>query len=309
MKKKILVFLLAVMVTAVFLPAAMAASWDNPDVTSPYSVTVIPVRQRTVFGQAYTDQYFGTAVAGDDISMAIRVEVPDKPRAATLTVKAQNAVLDCALTATLPMTQGVYYLKSTGEFSSVFTVITGYATGSPTVTATITGTERVTSVGQYSITRSDGYIVASAGRGVQFCPDAKGKIYTSYVIGSNFKTKLTSYILTEDSEAGVIARDVLRVMGIDGAALLGGNVYMTDRLLAANFGVLIDTEFTKTWGITASAPTTTLPVTAVADVPSTGWKTDAIVIGGICVLCLIVWLVRKDVRDFIRAAKEDKRRE
>lgn len=283
--RKLFAMLLAVLLMLTAVPA-LAATWDNPDVTSPYSVTVIPVRQRTVFGQTYTDQYFGAAAAGDNIMFAVRVEVPDKPRAATLTVKAQNAVLDCVLTGTLPMTQGVYYMKSTGEFSTVFQVITGYCTGVPSVTASIRGDERVTSVGQYSIVRSDGYIVASAGRGVQFYSDAKGKVYTSYVIGSNFKTKLTSYILTEDSEAGVIARDVLRVMGIDGAALLGDNVYMTDRLLSANFGVLIDTEYTKTWGVTA--PTTTLPVTAVADVPSTGMAGELFVCAGICAMILIV---------------------
>lgn len=309
--RKILLLLLALVMLFAITAPAYAVSWGDPVVTSPYTVSVIPVRQRTVFGQTYLEQYQGAAVAGDDIYAAVRVEVPENPRAGTLTIKAQNAVLDCVLTSTLPMTQGVYYLSPAGGFTTAFTVISGYATGNPTVTATVTGTERVTSVGQYGIVRSDGYIVTANGKGMQFCPDAKGKVYSSFVLHSTEKHKLTSYLLLEDSEEGVIARDVLRVLGIDGTTLLNGGIYMTDRLLAANFGLLVDVEVSKTWGdvgiLVSATPAPTLSVTPITEVPNTGWETNAFVIVGICILCLLGWLNRKDITSFINAMNKEEK--
>ncbi len=62
--KKLLATLLAVLLVLTAVPA-FATTWDNPDVTSPYSVTVIPVKlDVNLFGQTSYTQDFGAAKAG-----------------------------------------------------------------------------------------------------------------------------------------------------------------------------------------------------------------------------------------------------
>ena len=87
----------------------------------------------------------------------------------------------------------------------------------------------------------------------------------------------------------MICRNVLRTMDIDGAALLGGSVYMTDRLLAANFGALIDTGAAKTWGAAPQAAPSViaLPLSAVPEVPATGIAGDLFVCGGVLAMVVI----------------------
>lgn len=283
---------LMLMMSAVLLltgTAGLAASWADPEPVSPYGVAVIPLRERTVFGQTYTEQYFGAAAAGDDIAMAIRIEVPENAQPATLRLEAENAVLNCVYSAELPMAQGVYYLQSNGVFFKELQVIKGYCSGVPTVSAHIDGKEKINSIGQYAIIRSDGYIVTENRRGMAFHTDAKGKVYAAFVLDTNSKTKLTAYLLNEDSEAGVICRNVLRAMDIDSSALLDGSVYMTDRLLAANFGALIDTEAVKSWGAApqATPSVTALPLSTVPEVPATGIAGDLFVCGGILAMVVI----------------------
>ena len=87
--KKLFALLLAVMLMLAAVPA-FAADWSNQEVTSPYSVTVIPVKLTVnLFGQTSYTQDFSAAKAGDTINFAVCVEIPDKPQAATLKIMTQ----------------------------------------------------------------------------------------------------------------------------------------------------------------------------------------------------------------------------
>lgn len=265
--KKILTIILAFTLVMSMSVTAFAADWSNRDVTSPYKVSIIPVKVKTnMFGQSGYAEDFSSAVAGDTVACVIRVDVPEKTQDATLTLKSTNVVLNAVNSATVPMTQGVYYLTADGNFSNSFSVITGYCTGVPTVTANIRGAKTVESVGSLYVTKSDGYIFAENGRGIVFYTDSLGKIYSSYVFGMDYRYKLTSSILAEDSEVGAVARNVLRILGMDGASVVNGTIYITDEILAANFGQVVNATNTHTWG----AVLTTIPVTLVPEVPATG---------------------------------------
>ena len=295
--KKLFAILLAVLLMLTAVPA-LAATWDNPDVTSPYSVTVIPVKLTVnLFGQTSYTQDFSSAKAGDTVNFAVRIEIPDKPQAATLTIKANNAVLNTATTATLPLSAGVYYLTADGAMQKDFCILSAYCTGVPTVSAYVKGSATVSSAGSLAISAdSNGFVFSDSGRGVAFYPDAQGKVYSSYVFGLDFKYKLTAEILAADSEAGSIARYVLKTLGMDGNALLGGSIYMSKNILAKNFGVLVDTETHKTWGET-TYPVTAVPVDTVPEVPATGFIDVAfrIVIG--LVIVGLFWLILKRIDD------------
>lgn len=265
--KKILTILLAFALVLSASVTAFAADWSNRDVVSPYSVAIIPVKITTnMFGQTSYTQDFSTASAGDSVSFVVRVEVPEKSQEATLTLKSSDLVLNAVNLANVPVTHGVYYLTALGTFSSSFSIISGYCTGVPTVTANIRGAKTVESVGTLHITKSDGYIFSENGRGVAFYTDSLGKVYASYVFGIDYRYKLSSTILSEDSEVGAVARKVLKILGMDGADVLNGSVYITDDILAMNFGRLVNTSASHTWG----ADVKIIPVTPVAEVPATG---------------------------------------
>ena len=62
--KKIFAFIMVMVFLLTAVPV-LAATWDNPDVTSPHSVTVIPVKLTVnLFGQTSYTQDFGAAKAG-----------------------------------------------------------------------------------------------------------------------------------------------------------------------------------------------------------------------------------------------------
>lgn len=306
--KKLLATLLAVLLVLTAVPA-FATTWDNPDVTSPYSVTVIPVKlDVNLFGQTSYTQDFGAAKAGDTVSFAVRVEIPDKPQAATLTIKANNAVLNSATTATLPLSAGVYYLTADGAMQKDFCILSAYCTGIPTVNAYVKGSATVSSAGSLAInTDSNGFVFSDAGRGMSFYADAAGKVYSSYVFGLDFRYKLTSEILAADSEAGSIARYVIKTLDMDGNALLAGNIYMSKNILAKNFGVLVNTETSKTWGdAPQTMPSTiTLPVSPIAEIPATGAESNLIVISGVLLILGIAWLIYEMVRDIKKEIKKE----
>lgn len=297
--KKLFAMLLAVLLMLTAVPA-LAATWDNPDVTSPYSVTVIPAKLTVnLFGQTSYTQDFSSAKAGDTVNFAVRIEIPDKPQAATLTIKANNAVLNTATTATLPLSAGVYYLTADGTMRKDFAILSAYCTGAPTISAYIKGNATVSSAGSLAIsTDSGGFVFSDSGRGMSFYTDTAGKVYSSYVFGLDFRYKLTSEILAADSEAGSIARYVLKTLGMDGNALLGGSIYMSKNILAKNFGVLVDTETHKTWGET-TYPVTAVPVDTVPEVPATGLVGDIFTAFGIIVMIGIAWLIYKMILDFM----------
>jgi len=91
--------------------------------------------------------------------------------------------------------------------------------------------------------------------------------------------------MADNGEPAAVARGVLRALSMDEAALLSGNVYMTERLLAANFGALVDTEVSKTWGYTVTELPTTPPqaIIPAAGVPETGAADDLLM----CALILL----------------------
>lgn len=281
--KKILCLTLTLLL---LLPASASAAWDNPQTTSPYSVGIIPVREKTdIFGKKSYTQDFETASAGDSIAFVIRVEVPENPRPAQLHLTGQNATINSALLATLPDAPGLYYYKADGTFSPDMTPISAYCTGTPTITASIKGTEQIASAGGYFITRSDGYIFAANGRGMELYPDAQGRVYAAWVFGPGYRHRMSAALMADAGEPAAVARGVLRALSMDEAALLSGNVYMTERLLAANFGALVDTEVSKTWGYTVTELPTTPPQTIipVAGVPATGAEDEFLM----CALILL----------------------
>ena len=287
--KKILSILLAALLLLCVSPA-MALDWSNPDVVSPYSVGIIPIKVSTnIFGQATYSQEFGAAAAGDTINFAVRVQVPDNPSSAVLTIKASNAVINSATTATVPKTAGVYYLCADGSMTTAMTFISGYCTGVPTISAYIKGADTIDSAGTLQIaTDSGGYVFYDSGRGMEFYTDSTSRVYSSYVFGLDYRYKLTSAIAAEDSEAGTVARYVLSTLGIDSAQLLAGKVYMSNRILAANFGKLVDTETSKTWGINAVA------ITPVAEVPATSGPYDLIsfIFASVCLVAVFFFAFR-----------------
>lgn len=278
---------------------ALAANWSNSTTTSPYSVAVIPVKRSTnVFGQDTYAQEYNSAAAGDSIYFAVRVDVPENPVAAQLTLKATNAIINAPTAATLPSAQGVYYLQESGGWSSSFVVLNGYCTGSPTVTAAIRGLAQLDSVGSYTIARSDGFVFLSdTGKGMAFYTDATDRVYSAKIIlggycyGCRLDTvKLTGAVLADDSEAALIARQVFNALQMDASAVLAGQVYMSDELLDQNFGRNIATRYSKTWGV---ASTTTLATTAVTEVPATGVAGDLFVCGGILVMLVLALKIKK----------------
>lgn len=301
--KKLLLILVALLL---FCTTASAATWTQNDVVSPYSVQIIPVRVSTNFfgQQTYTPLDFCDAKTGDNISFAVQVNIPENAQAATLTVKPVNAVLNCATSASLPTSQGVYYLSASGSMQSTFAVLGGYCTGVPTINAYIRGNTTVNSVGMLKITTdSNGFIFTDNGRGMEFYPDASGKVYTAYVFGLDYRYKITHEIVAGDTEAGSVARYVLKTLGMESSDLLAGNVFMSKNVLAKNFGVLADTETSKSWVVqTTPQAAITLPVSTVAEVPATGFEADVIQISCTLVILGVAWLIY----DMIR---KDKKRE
>lgn len=299
--KKIFAFIMVMVFLLTAVPV-LAATWDNPDVTSPYSVTVIPVKLTVnLFGQTSYTQDFSSAKAGDTVNFAVRIEIPEKPQAATLTIKANNAVLNSATTATLPLSAGVYYLTADGAMQKDFCILSAYCTGAPTISAYIKGSATASSAGSLQIsTDSGGFVFSDSGRGMSFFTDSAGKVYSSYVFGLDFKYKLTAEILAADSEAGTIARYVIKTLGMDGNVLLGGNVYMSKNILAKNFGVLVDTEMSKTWGA-AELPVSTLPV---PEVPATGAFEIVVSIVAWILIIGLFWLILKRISDVAEGKHE-----
>lgn len=305
--KKLFAMLLAVLLMLTAVPA-FAADWSNREVNSPYSVGIVPVKLYTdIFGSVQYKQDFGTAEAGDNIAFAVRVEVPEKAQSATLTIKATNAVLNSSMTANIPTTQGVYYMNANGSLQSGFCVISGYCTGVPTIKASISGNTKVQSVGQYSIVRSDGFIFLNNGRGVAFYTDSTSKIYSARIIldgtcpGRNENsTKLTYEIMNDDCEAAWIARNALNALQINLSDLLAGNIFMNEKILAANFGNPIDCEYSKTWGETVF-PVSTVPVPKV---PATGILGDGFIIAGVIIMVGLVWLILKKISDVAEGKHE-----
>lgn len=270
MKKVITFLLICLLLTAG--PAVLAADWGNPQTVSPYSVGIIPVKETTtLFGQKSYTQDFGAASAGDSVSFAIRVEVPAEPRPAILTLKGSGATINAALTASLPDTPGVYYFHADGTFSANMAPITAYCTGVPTVRAEIRGTEKIESIGGYQIIRSDGFIFTNGSRGMSFHTDAQGCVYASHVFGPDYKHRMTAALMAENGEPAAVARGVLQALSMDPAALLSGNVFITERLLSVNFGVLVDTETEKTWAHVL--PQATPYVNTITYPPATGGAT------------------------------------
>jgi len=294
--KKILTFCLVAALLLAALPV-MAADWTNPQVTSPYALGIIPVKERTnIFGQKSYEQDFGTANAGDSIAFVVRLEVPDKPHPALFVLKGINCTINGVLTASVPMSPGVYYLAPDGAWRSDMTPITAYCTGVPTVTARIEGTKKITSVGGYVVEAdSNGFLFCSNDRGMLFCPDAQGKIYVSYVFGPDYYHKMTGALMAESGEPAAVARGVLTALQMDTAQLLAGQVYMTDKSLATNFGIGIDTEYSKTWAqpVTEIPTATPVPIIPVAGVPETGVADDLFMIGLIVLLGGLIIYDRK----------------
>jgi hypothetical protein len=287
--KKLIIAILVLALLLASVPVA-ALNWSDTDVSGAYSVAVIPVKVVTdIAGNQTYQRYNGTAAAGDTIAFAVRLEVPEDVQPGTLTVKAKNAVINASTSAVLPGTQGLYYLTSVGTFSSAFSVITAYCEGTPTVTAYVTGDADAVSAGSLTISAtSGGYVFSDTGRGMEFYAASDYHVYSAYVFGLDFRYKLTNQILTEDSEAGVVARYILKTLGISGTDLLAGTVCMNDRIISANFGDLIDTDGSYTWGTTV----TTIPVTTVTEVPATGSTIGGIIFAVYlaCMLSVLAWI-------------------
>lgn len=265
-----------------------AANWTNPQTTSPYALGIIPVKEKTnLFGQKTFEQDFGTANAGDSIAFVVRLEVPDKPHSALFVLKGAGCTINSVLAASAPMAPGVYYFSPDGTWRSDMTPITAYCTGVPTVTAKLEGTEKIESVGGYIVEAdSGGYIFCNNDRGMIFCPDATGRVYVSYVFGPGYQHKMTGALMAENGEPAAVARGVLTALQMDAAQLLAGQVYMTDKSLAANFGIGIDTEYSKTWAqpVTEIPTATPVPIIPVAGVPETGVADDLFMIALILLL-------------------------
>lgn len=273
---------------------ASALSWNQTEPVSPYKVEVVPLTVTTsIFGQELLQRFVsGTVKAGETVCFVVRVTVPEKPAPAVLRVSAKGLTLNCPLSATLPTTQGQWYLDGAGGWNKDHVVLRGVVTdaASAAITAEVSGNVDLKDValGNLTVTAdSGGYLWSNGRTGMFFSAYGSGQVYGARVSNEMGSQRVSQSLLMEDTELGSIARYYLRTLGIDGTELLSGGVYMTAKLIQSNFGIVVDTSASFSWAQPTPLPlTSTIPV---ATVPATGMPWDMIACGFalVCVICVI----------------------
>lgn len=266
---------------------AMAADWSMDTVQAPYALELIPLREVVDISGHTSYVEGGTAVrAGMRAAFALRLRVGENAPEAHVALEAENAYIDGALRAAAPREPGLYYLDAEGNFTKELAVRHAYCTGTPALRARLTGTQRAEHAGVYAIGREGrDFIFTHNGRGMRFCTDAQGRVYTAYVFGPDYRHRLTAALLAENGEHAAVARTLLKTLSMDEAQLLAGGAYMNEAMLTARFGAAAEASASYAWAAAPAAQTLPgIPDYPVTEVPETGFADELLM----CALILLL---------------------
>lgn len=282
---------------------ALAISWGpEADYTkSLYNVSVTKYSAaRDAIGNATYAAYSGDVANGDNVYFAVMLTVPARAalvsaygydpaeRGATISVKADGVTIDGNISAALPTAkdaeQTYYYhggkwyssLSSTSMWHGVVTNATKAEAGAK---VNYWQGDITISVGMKTLTaraESSGYIFTDGNTGIYFSITNQRVVSGAYLVMNGKYNKVyrtdTGYAVSGEEYYGQysgLVAEYFSALGVNYNDVFSGKMYMTNSIIASNFGNPIETESSVQW-YNSVITTSTLPVYEVPDVPATG---------------------------------------